>query len=200
MALHWVDTLVWPAVIVTVLLVFRHQVAGVLGRITRLGLPGGPYAEMEPPQQGQGIGLAEVPLHPSEDVALTKAVEETDPKIRAAQQEAEARAQDAALYLTYYQYERLYRLLFGTQIGLLFQINPRFEGAAASELAWFHEEHLRQMRLANPGYNYPFENYIDFLKSNQVLNEESGRYFITDYGRGFLQYLTEFRLPLIKPL
>ena len=69
------------------------------------------------------------------------------------------------------------------------KINPLF--------AFFYEN----AKERNPRFyeNYPYEQYLDFLKAyDLILFEKDGRIGITILGRDFLKYIIETGLPMEK--
>jgi len=198
LALRWFQTIIWPpAVIVGLAVLFRREIAELTRRLTKVGVSGGPYAEMTPPQTQ--VDIAEAPSSASDEV-MAKAMQEVETKADQAQEEAVARGEEANLYLAYYWYERLYRLIFGSQIRLLDYMNSRPGSTNVVELKPFHEEHLGQMRALNPQYTYDLNAYLAFLQSSWLIATADGiQYALTDFGRGFLHYLIDGALPRWKP-
>lgn len=86
-------------------------------------------------------------------------------------------------------YSDINHLIFGSQIALLQALNTQRGPIESEFLLSFYESARKQYPEF---YNaYAFEDYINYLKSVGLVNTESGDYFITVLGRGFLAFLAE---------
>ena len=47
--------------------------------------------------------------------------------------------------------------------------------------------------------DYPYENYLDFLKQNGLITMQNDNISITDIGKDFLRYIVEANLTVEKP-
>jgi len=105
-----------------------------------------------------------------------------------------ARSRDSLLIL--YHFERTYRLIFGTQLTLLDIILKSNEGKISDALA-----QAMYIRTSWPG-KYPFDSYMNFLKRSQLITHDPTTDFfsITDLGEAFLDYLTQNKISINKPL
>ena len=96
-------------------------------------------------------------------------------------------------------YERLYNAIFGSQLTLLTQAN-----AAGGVAPTFARQAYEQTKAANPleyGGAFTFEQRIGFLiGSGLLMTDASGNYVLTNYGRGFLKYINDRQLTIVKPL
>lgn len=93
-----------------------------------------------------------------------------------------------------YHYERVYRQLFGTQLGLLQLLDLHRVGYAKFEIGEIYKK--------NPiSASYPLENYLGFLENNKLIqfNQISNTYQITPIGQSFLKYLSDNQIPPIRP-
>lgn len=91
-----------------------------------------------------------------------------------------------------YNCERLFNLIFGSQIALLEYLSARPDGAAPlGELVRFHNAHIEMVKANNPQYQYQLRDYMNFLISFGTLNpigkDEICR--ISKHGREFLSYI-----------
>lgn len=110
--------------------------------------------------------------------------------------------QRAVEYKTALIYEQAYRVIFGTQLDLLRFLNLNQAGLSADELDYFYQMHLTTVRSASPSrgsYHIPREQFLSFLTSWGLVQVTDNRYAITDFGQGFLEYLTRARIPPVKP-
>jgi hypothetical protein len=188
LAREYLDTLAWPIVVLALVLVFlswfRPQIAELIRNIRALRGPGGTGVDVAPSQPS---GSAETPPTPPE---LSAAIAQKEGELEQLQQSAQSLRQQATLYGLYWSYEKTYRLIFGTQIALLQQLNlMAAAGADFQFVSSFHSQHLQQVRVFNPRYDYPVTSYIGFLQTFNLVHEQGGRYYITDVGRGFLQWM-----------
>jgi hypothetical protein len=83
--------------------------------------------------------------------------------------------------------ELIYRTIFGSQIGLLKQLN--IAGSLSREqLEIFYETAKAQFPLVYATYS--FEQYLHYLQSwNLVSTQDNKQYVITDEGKAFLQWI-----------
>ena len=79
--------------------------------------------------------------------------------------------------------------IWGSQVELLQHLNSSL-GSSAEELRGFYNLAVR--RSANPGefVKYTFEQYLQFLTGYGLVTELTGLYFISQFGRDFLIFLT----------
>jgi hypothetical protein len=150
------------------------------------------------PKQQEAVDPG-APPEPPNDSILREAVAEIEERAKKAEQEASVRAEEANLYLTYYLYERTYRVIFGTQIRLLKHLNS-VPFASAAELKAFHDAHLQMAGALSANYHYDFGHYLGFLTSSWLVTMVSPEsYSITNFGRGFLHYMVESGLSEWRP-
>jgi hypothetical protein len=102
----------------------------------------------------------------------------------------------AATQLQYYA-ERVYRLIFGTQITLLKWLNT--SGVATrAQLVSFYE--WGKQLWPDLYANYSFEAYLNFLVSHALVGtQDQEHYVITDSGKEFLRWMTSAGVPETKP-
>jgi hypothetical protein len=100
-------------------------------------------------------------------------------------------------------YERIYNAIFGSQLSLLLEaggfggVIPTPEGVSQA----LARQRFDQAKTANSTWygTFSFEAWIGFLVSQGLLTmDANGRYFLTDYGRGFLRYVFGRQLSLVK--
>lgn len=102
-------------------------------------------------------------------------------------------------YLLFYHFERVYRLIFGSQIKILLEAEKN-GGRISLPLAI--------MYYRASGWNergYDVGNYTVFLTNMELFTYKTGKmpedcyYELTPVGQAFLQYLRENKIPLEKP-
>ena len=92
----------------------------------------------------------------------------------------------------YLDLERIYRIIFGSQIDLLkrLRLNPAGE-SATNTITFF----VLTQRIFPVIKNWLFSQYVSFLLNNQLIYLQNEYYFITDKGRAFLAYIEFFNFP-----
>lgn len=98
-------------------------------------------------------------------------------------------------WLLMYHSEVVYRLIFGSQIGIL-------QWLTTNEHQGVPKSQIEAAYAKNPiSATYPFENYIGFLINNQLvrLDASSTTLHITPVGKFFLDYLAKNQIPPVRP-
>jgi hypothetical protein len=95
-------------------------------------------------------------------------------------------------------FERIDKLIWGSQLELLLHVNSLHNGAAVDELKRFydnaaaaHQDSLKE---------YSFENYLGFLVNSRLLFRTNGRVFITPFAKDFLAHLARIGATYPRPL
>ena len=95
--------------------------------------------------------------------------------------------QHLALYQLYYAAERIYRVIFGSQIRILKSLNL-YGPTRISEIQAVYENAKNEFPKAYEAY--PFPAYLNFLKtSNLAGTSDEIMYSITPLGKAFLQWI-----------
>ena len=86
-------------------------------------------------------------------------------------------------------FQEYYNSIFGSQISLLHALNSSRDKVEFNFLNRFYD----QAKEANLEFysQYARDSYINFLTSSGLIGNESGKYYITQLGRGFLMYISE---------
>lgn len=124
-----------------------------------------------------------------------KQLEGLDKKLEKEDEKTEKQINPNDLLLLEFHSERVYRLIFGTQLGILQLLNMQ-------ELNGIAKFALGEIYKQNPiSATYPFESYIGFLETNQLIkfNLLTNSYYITPFGKFFLGYLERNQIPPIRP-
>jgi hypothetical protein len=183
----------WPLVVfglaVIAVVVFREQIAGLLGRSRKVPTPfGALIVDQELPDDVQEFvgGLQEVLQAQRADLEeKQRTIEEWQGL--------------ATQYSTGWWYEQTYRVIFGSQIALLQRLNVSRAGAVADELDVHYQLHLALARIGGPAYRISREQYLNFLCEAGLVEAEGDRYRISEWGRGFLVYLIQAGISPFKP-
>ena len=77
--------------------------------------------------------------------------------------------------------------MWASQYSLLRYLNQRHGGADHAEILPFYDA---AKTTYGPIYdNYPFENWLGYLKSYKLIAEQNDRIFVSVAGREYLQYV-----------
>jgi hypothetical protein len=83
--------------------------------------------------------------------------------------------------------ERLYRIIFGSQISVLKHLNLNSPANRVKMQTFYDEAKEKYPQIYEP---YPFEAYINFLKTQNLVNTPDDiNYSITQLGKEFLQWM-----------
>ncbi|MBI2913235.1 MAG: hypothetical protein HYY03_04885 [Chloroflexi bacterium] len=169
----------WPGlVILLAFLVFHRPIAEFIADIEEIVFPGvrarrRPQLraqQEEPPKPGNSPPTpAEQPPKPP-DSAGQATVEQLQP------------------FVYYWYYEKMYRVLFGTQLAFLQYVNTH-PGATVDDALPFYRDHERLARPLSQGFQPRYENWIGFLISTGFLTQPDGRFYVTDLGKSFRQWM-----------
>jgi hypothetical protein len=167
----------WPAgVIIIVVLLFREPIASFLRDLDlfRAGAGGAEFrrrsvAQAPPPTPPDGDVPAEPPPAPPSG--------------------PDATVQQLQAYVYYWYYEKTYRIIFGSQIRCLRQLNVnKVLGATAQDIESYWKEYRERAKAISGAYE--FDQFIGFLVNARLAEKRGDRYFITELGVGFLQWIT----------
>ncbi|HDL7138525.1 TPA: hypothetical protein PXM60_002581 [Yersinia enterocolitica] len=95
-------------------------------------------------------------------------------------------------------YSWVYIFIYGSQIAFLEHLNRQhtytgvYHGAAKSYYEAYVEKVPEMKTVSN------FDSWIGFLLSQGLIFNDSGHYKISDYGKGFLVYMTVSNLSSMK--
>jgi hypothetical protein len=199
----YIDVLIWPLVIAGIVALvtnrFRDQIEALINRIQTVRGPGGSeiLAPLEEQKDVTGEATAtETEVEPSIPEDIQERLESGDAETKAAALlRLELANTKRALY-----YERVYRVLWGTQISFLQTLNERPDGVAMTEvILTYVENHNKAVQQFNPSYKNDLATYMTFLSREGLVQfKEPSSYVITELGVGILTYITQWGLPLTK--
>jgi len=194
--LDFVRALIWPAVAVATLMLFRHQIKSLLDRLSSARW-GNVHAEFQQQAELPSHDV-EPPVEASDDLFADEsaAVAEIYSRELEKQREiVEKLVEENAGWRTAYHFERTYNLIFGSQLRLLAHLAERADaGVGLPTIYGFYASGF-------PGGPMDrFQPYVDFLKVSGLVEETPANHFrITALGVRFLQYLGEMKYPQLKP-
>lgn len=88
----------------------------------------------------------------------------------------------------------LERITFPEQVKLLLFLNNKFKPWPRSDLTVFYDEWKKRYQ----GEEYSFDQFVNFLNLNQLISHNESSYYITQYGKEFLQFLIKMGSPLLR--
>ena len=188
--------LAWPAVVLIVALValflFRAPFAALITRTKKVGKSGLETFDGQPPQpteEKKGVdeffrGFDSPLLVEAEQLIITDLKER---KIETPGDRERMLIRALASTNIVLHFERVYGLLWASQLACLRYLNPRQEGTEVTELIPLYE--LGKAEYPSWYENYPFDRWFGFLRSFNLVLERDSRIFITVAGREFLKYL-----------
>jgi len=199
-----VKGLSWPVVVAVVLIYYRSEFGILIPRMTEAGPTGvkfGPAIK----QMEEGNALSSVSkvnrsnvILPAPTPAVAIVEEIIQKNISEIEKDDQVRflVRDLASARVTYSFERIYNIIFGSQIEALKRLNQNVKVSVSDAQEFFNEYYKK-----NPdAYPYGFDGWVRFLKEQVFVKEEDGMFEITDIGREFLGYMILARLSENKPL
>ena len=197
----------WPLAVLLVELLYKKAVftlfQALLEKSFSFELPGGFKLTTKGADQ-QKAEASSVPtkLREFPDVRRTPAIEKLEQELlsRIAAVEEKDRVELLALNLAAARLEaafgEIYALIFGSQILGLFELEKRSQVTNEEANAFFIEYAAKRFPLIYQ--NYGFSEWIRFLTSMKLIEQNESHVTITDIGRDFLIWLRQKRLPIEK--
>ena len=200
--LPYVETLKWPGVVLVcfgiIIFLFRQQVGAFLNRVDSVGKDG---LKASSPTQPEQQAKQEVQQAKNKNVQeLTQAfssvpVRERENLIKA---ELQARHLDytgdtidvLVTHLAHTQialtFEQIYKIIFGSQLYILKQVNMKGMLTEAELVA--HFEHVK--KLFPPTFDtWTTESYVSYLINSGLLKKEGNTFVLTSLGFEFLPWV-----------
>lgn len=168
--------LTWQVVFIILAFMFRKSIREFLGRITK----------------GEGYGFRlEAGTAVEQQKEVKKDISQTEDEIEAYVKDHPKEAIiEYKKVLNSYWFERIYNMIYGTQITLLeYLLDKKSNGDVYINLVSYYNEFVKRSRL----YNVQMANYLGFLKAmNLIEYQGEGNNLIvkiTPYGLDFLSYI-----------
>jgi hypothetical protein len=212
--LEYVQALAWPMLAALIVIAFRSDLSDLIKRlkgVTGFGVSGEtwpppsqtpvPTSELPPPEADPSLEPVDGEAHHTSVPDGSTIAANDSARVAEAEdlrQQLADSQRDAALANLNLFYERTYRLIFGTQIQALQFLNTRnFIGVDPAELMYYLNEHHR----LGGDPNKTLDPYLGFMVSSTLIYVGAdGKYYITGYGRGLLQYIIANSLSFQKIL
>lgn len=208
--LGFVEGIAWPLIVLLSLWMFRTPIASVIPNVIKVKGPAGTEIQMQVTQE---LLIAEAATNeelPGFDERLKQVEAQFQQEIESARLESDeaknlvnelqsrVAQSETALY-----YERIHRVLYGTQISFLQQLNPAGAAGLDSQQAvgWFQEYVKRRWLVMPAPSSETIDVYLQFLRQEQLITQsaDGSRFFITQRGRDFLTYTSSAGLSYAKP-
>jgi hypothetical protein len=185
--------LVWPSVAAVVAYLYREDLRAVLPRIVRFGATG---VELQPLQ---GMEAEPKPAskptlaasNPIKDPVMFRLDEANRTALQAKPEEEREEVLLAALVAAQMKgfFATIYANIFGSQIRFLRALNVRSLTRQEAE-HWFADVQRQHDVFAN----WDLNGYFAFLRSWELVEEQGGLIGITETGRSFLRFLTDYQM------
>lgn len=195
--IHLLDVLKWPLLILIIILIFRKEIINLINRLTKLKY-GGTSVEAQQQlvnenQENKKKSTVDkvLGLYKEETTNFFQDFVKQDTDIEKLGTEKEKVQRLINYSITLYiekEFEKLYNLIFGSQIMILQQLNTGSKEDLTSLISYYNLA-VEQ----NPKFfgTYSYENYMGFLISYQLISKEGEQIKITFLGIDFLKYMTE---------
>ena len=198
LALDYIDVVIWPLLVAAVVWLlatkFRAEFAALIGRVKSVSGPLGTGVQMTEQK------TEDVKEEPAVVAFLAGILERKESEIAGHILATGELTRQLAMYQVLHSFERIYRLIFGSQIRLLYYLaSAGATGAGLSDVVPYHQDNLRLMRAVIPAYDYQLAAYLGFLQGSELIRMQEGRYHITEPGRGFLQWMAAESVQPWKP-
>ncbi len=187
--LDYLRVIVWPIVTLIGLALFKDNVAEFIDRIEEGEMPGG--VKVKAPHQELSLqsdkGIVQSSSEPSSD-QLDIIVKEKEVAINSLKNSQEFLVDRLARAEIDLDFERIYNLIFSSQIELLSKLLT----LSPVEFSYVEEHYRILRRTYKKAYrDWDVATYIKFLLNQKLIDiDEVARISITDKGRAFVSYLS----------
>lgn len=197
---NWIelaDTLKWPIVVLIILLFLIKPIKSLINRITKVGY-GDKSLEATKQNVTQKIEEQEISaidraigLFRSETIdTFTSSVEvETElGQLKSDKEKVDRLKNYSTIIYIMRHFDSIYSSIFGSQIRILERLNT-LQPETRETLKFYYDNAQKY----NPKFyeNYPYEDFLNFMFSFNLIREDDGNIGITILGVDFLKYLTE---------
>jgi hypothetical protein len=188
--------LAWPGVVLIIglvaIFVFRTQLGALIQRTKRIGKTGIETYETQPSQPGDDKKAIDEFFRAFDNPLLLEAEQLIlkdlkDRKIESTLDREKALVRSLASTNIILHFERVHGLIWASQLSLLRFLNARDTGADIAELVVFYE--MGKTGFPDWYESYPFDRWLGFLQSFNLIAKQDSRTFISVAGREFLKYL-----------
>lgn len=180
------NIIIWPTLISILIISFKSQISSLIDRINLVKLPGGTEIAI----------LQEQKYDSNNPKTLIKKyeniIEEQQTQLHSDKFTQEQLIQLNAIQDIIIDFERIYHLIFKSQITLLLALKQEIKAGIHQPAI---ENYFQQLKSKWPLIysNWTWQNYIDFLLTRKLIMRKVDNidfFIITEYGVAFLDYIT----------
>lgn len=199
--LDFLRVLIWPALALFLVFWFRRELSEFIDRVWRVKFPGGEVeAETQKDLQESDEDFEDAEGALAKDGELLGEMEKQyEARYAELEQNTQKLIQELSLKELQLEFERIYNVIFGSQIRLLELVRTKPDGADWHCLSAYYE----QVKRTNPGSftNWAVDQYLQFLLTRKLIElDPAGYHRLTEKGSSFLSYLTNLKYPKNKEL
>lgn len=208
-----IQILAWPTVVIVVFLYLKDSISILISRIQRIAYKDSGIEMAQASKQGeQDSSTLENLRSNNQIVAIDKILDAFSPETKnevstivdreAGLDSNQNSEQREKILLSYSQllnvvvsFNRIYYLIFGSQIRILQRLNCSvFE--SKDSLKPFYE--FAKAAFPRVYAEYPYENYLAYMKNAKLIDEQGKQIIITPIGKDFLKFLIDSNLSYEK--
>lgn len=195
--LEYLRVVIWPLIVTTFIIYFRKNIAFLIDRITIIKGPGGTEvrADDQKRAQAQEGSTKQAPqeeiekiIKPQIDQIKKNYEEELAKEKRNKEEVVNYLLDQLSIKDLEIEFEKIYRLIFGSQIALLRTLTTnRSMGSTREDLLL---RFVLLQRTWSVFQGWTLDQYLSFLITNKLVEiTRQGAYILTDKGRVFLAYI-----------
>jgi hypothetical protein len=188
-ALEYIKVLIWPAVVIIIIFLFKLNLAHLIENISEWDNPFLGKGKTRAPIQEQNSSNVNDQVTETKGEDFEKILDSKEKEIKAIKDNQNQLIEQLTRAQIELEFERIYNLIFASQIDLLLKLNQY------PEVEWsFIIDHFSKIKLSSLHMFDQWEapQYIQFLINNQLveikLTNQTSQ--ITVKGKAFLSYLT----------
>lgn len=204
--LEYLKVLIWPVTILVIVFLLRKNLRGLLDRVRKISYKDA-SAELSAQVRSQEKALkttkAEAKMSGQQKKSLA-AKAGTIGSIKPPKKPAETKKviaqanEEIALRDTLLDFERIYNVIFGSQIQILLDLNSSKDGLPIQNVEALFNKTMLKWR---PTFtDWGFDKYMSYLLSTGLVEIDENRLYITQKGEAFVGYLLSQRYNLNKDL
>lgn len=170
--LQYLEALKWPIILITISVLFRGYIPGLIDRMSEFG-PGGAKFRPSPQQVSSG-----------EEQEIRAATQAPSVDLSSSDGRKQALENESLRYAL----EKVYRIIYQSQIDVLVRLAAIPNGQVKDDMIELYKNHCAASQTT-----WSFEEYMKYLEINSFVSKDAdtSRYKITDIGRLFVDYLNE---------
>lgn len=205
MILNFISSISWPLVCFIIITYFKKPISRFLKRVQKVSYGDASIErqvkkqrdekiENDILQKGKDFTYIDETLHKFSETSREFALQVIENEVKISeveddQQRSERLLKYSQLLIIIKNAERIYRLIYGSQIRLLQKLN--YASEKSEDVKYFYDSAVEF--FPDIYQNYSYQSYLDFLVSQRLISfdKENDLLIIKEEGRDFLRYLTE---------